>query len=150
MDLGRFLESKRASILSQAVRNLHRRSLAHYESEGLMLAEQRLEQLYDLLTECSRTRDVRPILEHARHVARERFEHGYPLGEVQIAFNVLEECTWAIILDDVIPDETPEAIGLLSTILGLGKDELAREYVELATRTRVPSLDCTALLTGRI
>jgi len=46
------------------------------------------------------------------------------------------------------PDELAEAVGLLSTILGFGKDALARTYVSLASHRRVPSLDLSALFSG--
>lgn len=41
-----------------------------------------------------------------------------------------------------------EAIGLLSTVLGFGKDAFAREYVSLASKRHVPSLDLSALFRG--
>jgi hypothetical protein len=37
---------------------------------------------------------------------------------------------------------------LIGTILGAGKDTLAREWVSLATSERVPSLDLTELFEG--
>jgi hypothetical protein len=36
--------------------------------------------------------------------------------------------------------------GLLSTILGFGKDALARRYLHLSSQRHVPSLDLSALL----
>ena len=41
-----------------------------------------------------------------------------------------------------------EDLGLLSTVLGHGRDELARTYVSLATHHRVGSLDLSALFRG--
>jgi hypothetical protein len=42
------------------------------------------------------------------------------------------------------PAELAEAIGLLSTILGYGKETLARRYVSLASARHVPTLDLSA------
>jgi hypothetical protein len=39
-------------------------------------------------------------------------------------------------------------VGLLSTVLGAGKDSLAREYVSLASRQHVTSLDLSTLFEG--
>ena len=41
-----------------------------------------------------------------------------------------------------------KAMGIVSTTLGAAKDALASEYVSLATRTRAPSLDLSALFAG--
>jgi hypothetical protein len=45
-------------------------------------------------------------------------------------------------------DDLLEAAGLVGTILGAGKDALARAWVSLATSQHVPSLDLTALFDG--
>jgi hypothetical protein len=67
---------------------------------------------------------------------------------VQSAFNSLEEVVWARMLAELPPAELAEALGLVSTVLGAGKDALARRYVSLAARTHAPSLDLSALFTG--
>jgi hypothetical protein len=41
-----------------------------------------------------------------------------------------------------------QTLGVVSTILGAGKDALAREYVSLATNAHAPSLDLRALFAG--
>jgi hypothetical protein len=46
------------------------------------------------------------------------------------------------------PDELADAIGVVATVLGAGKDSLARTYVSLAAERHVPSLDLTALFRG--
>jgi hypothetical protein len=46
------------------------------------------------------------------------------------------------------PARRAESLGLLTTVLGAGKDALARSYVSLASRQHVPSLDLRALLEG--
>lgn len=45
-------------------------------------------------------------------------------------------------------DDLAAAIGLLSTVLGFGKDAVTRKYVSLASRRHVPSLDLTELFGG--
>ena len=46
------------------------------------------------------------------------------------------------------PDELARALGLVSTVLGAAKDSLARAYVSLASQTKAPSLDLSALFKG--
>ena len=45
-------------------------------------------------------------------------------------------------------DDLVEAIGLLSTVLGFGKDAVARTYVSRASKRHVTSLDLSALFRG--
>jgi hypothetical protein len=88
------------------------------------------------------------MVAHADSIARERFNAGYDLWEVQTAFNVLEEAIWLRLMKELPPAELPEALGLVSTILGIGKDTLARRYVSLAAKTKVTSLNLQSLFTG--
>lgn len=120
----------------------------HYETAGASEVQQRLAALYDQLVESIQRRDLGPIVSYAEQVARERFTSGYDLSEVQVAFNALEEATWSRVLDNLEASDFAEAIGLISTVLGAGKDALAREYVSLAAETHIPSLDLRALFSG--
>jgi hypothetical protein len=88
------------------------------------------------------------MVAHADVVARERFEAGYDLSEVLTAFNVLEEAIWTRVLAELPPSEYAEALGLISTVLGTGKDALACRYVTLASKVKATSLDLQSLFTG--
>ena len=139
-----FLARERSSILGAADTALRRAHARHYESE----VQRRLEALFDQLLRALDERDVTGMLTYAEQVAEERFNAGYDLSEVQTAFNALEEATWARAMSELESTELAETLGLVSTILGTGKDALARRYVSLATRAHVPSLDLRALFTG--
>jgi hypothetical protein len=67
---------------------------------------------------------------------------------VQTAYNVLEEAIWLRILKDLQPAQYAEALGLVSTVLGAGKDALARTYVSLASKAKAPSLNLQSLFAG--
>jgi hypothetical protein len=88
------------------------------------------------------------VLDYARKLAAERFESGYDLSEVQGAFNAVEEAAWSRLYARLQPEQLALSLGLVSTVLGAAKDALGREYVSLASRTHVPSLDMRALFTG--
>ena len=51
-------------------------------------------------------------------------------------------------LDVYKRQELARALGLVSTVLGAAKDSLARAYVSLASQTKAPSLDLSALFKG--
>jgi len=142
------LRSDREDILSAAEAALSRMQLRHYERAGVEQVRERLAVLFDLLIDGIVTRDLGAMLSYASCVAEERFHAGYDLSEVQTAFNALEEATWSCVLRGLDSSDYAEALGLLSTVLGAGKDELARAYVSLATETHSPSLDMRALFSG--
>ncbi|MCK6445500.1 MAG: hypothetical protein L6Q99_03835 [Planctomycetes bacterium] len=135
-------------LVQQAADGVLRDKRSHYELTGRAATEKRIRELLALLRTCIAQERAAPMIDHARRVAEERWAAGFDLQEVQTAFNVLEEGVWQRILAELEPAEYAEALGRVSTVLGLGKDALARSYVALATRTRVPSLDLKSLFGG--
>jgi Zn-dependent M32 family carboxypeptidase len=149
MTLLRLLASKREPIIAEAATILSRVHLTHYEAHGPEIMHQRLSRLFDLTAESVKTRSLINMLEYAREMARERYEEGFDLQEVQTAFNVLEEVLWRLITVELAPLDYPESFGLVSTVLGAGKEALAVEYVSLANQqAETRSLDLTALFRG--
>lgn len=149
MDLPQLLEETREETIDQALQGLSRGTLPHYLASDTEQNRERLGKLYDLTLECVRTRNLLPMIEHARAVARRRHEDGFDLGEVHTAFNVLEEVIWRQITARLEPARYPEAFGLASTVLGAGKRALAIEYVALASQSKaVATLDLSALFKG--
>lgn len=142
-----FLDPRKERILAHAEKALHDAHLAHYERGSRALTHDRLEALLDQVVEAARTHDLCRMLAHASRIADERYRAGWHLYEVQTAFNVFEEAIWLAILQEMPVEEQGKALSLLSTILGAGKDAIAREYVDLA-RKGVPQMDASALLSG--
>jgi hypothetical protein len=147
-NLQALLDEQGKDIVLEASDSIKRAGLKHYGAAGRDVVEQRLATLFDTARQCVAKRSLTPIIRHAETVARERFSAGYDLTEVQLAFNVLEEAIWKRILAELEPRAYAEALGSISTVLGAGKDMLARTYVSLAAQTKVPSLNLTALFTG--
>lgn len=148
LDTAGFLREHRAEIVEDADSALARLGARHYESAGETEVHRRLELLFDHLADSLDHRDLAPMVTYADSVAEERFNAGYNLSEVQAAFNALEESIWTRATSALEPGQLARTLGLVSTILGCGKDALARRYVSLATRTHTPSLDLRALFRG--
>lgn len=148
MNLQGFLREGRAEIVTEATESVRRSRLEHYEKAGTERIRQRLDDLLGLVIHAVGARDLAPVVAHAKAIAGERFEAGVDLYEVQTAFNALEEVVWWRILKRLPPTEQAEALGLVGTVLGAGKDVLARTYVSMATQTRTPSLNLQALFSG--
>ncbi|HCV41991.1 MAG TPA: hypothetical protein DGH68_00795 [Bacteroidetes bacterium] len=148
MEISAFLESNADNIIDEACTSMDRTHLQHYERDGALRTRDRLATLVSLTRQCVKQRNLAPMIAHAELIAGERFNAGYDLWEVQTAFNVLEEAIWARIFKNFPPGELAEAIGLVSTVLGAGKDALARKYVSLASKTKASSLNLQSLFSG--
>jgi hypothetical protein len=148
MILHEFLHDRTNEIITEATNAVQRAHLKHYEKAGTEGVHQRLKALFVLTVRAVKERNLGPMVAHADTIARERFTAGFDLWEVQTAFNVLEEIIWGRILKDFPPAELAEALGLVSTVLGTGKDTLARRYVSLASKSKVPSLNLQSLFKG--
>jgi hypothetical protein len=149
MALTETMSAARDEVIQEASTSLERGHLAHYEASGWEASRRRLSDLFDLIVECLAKRKLDPITEYAQNVAEQRFNAGFDISEVQTAFNVLEEAIWRVVIAPLPADELLESAGLIGSVLGVGKDTLARTWVALATSQHVPSLDLTALFEGR-
>jgi hypothetical protein len=148
MDINQLLHDQSSDILSDAEAAIARARLAHYEKSGTEHTHQRLKALFTLASRAVKEKNLGPMVAHAETIGRERFEAGFDLSEVQTAFNVLEEAIWVRIMKNISPNDLAEALGLISTVLGAGKDTLARTYVSLASKTKAPSLNLQSLFAG--
>ena len=148
MDLDALLMEEESSVLDEAYSALQRSHSTHYEAAGEPFTRQRLADLFDLVVDAFRTRDLVRVSEYSEAIAAERFNQGFDISEVQTAYNALEGAMWRRVVVEAPASDLPEAIGLLSTVLGFGKDALARKYVSLACERHVPSLDLSAMFEG--
>jgi hypothetical protein len=148
MDLQQLLNEQADAILTEAEEAVRCSQLRSYRTAGSEVTRQRLSALFDLTVRAARERNLAPMIAHAEAIAAERFEAGFDLWEIQTAFNVLEQAIWARVLKQLPPESFAEALGLVSTVLGVGKDTVARLYVSLASKTRVQTLNLRSLFSG--
>lgn len=146
--LTNFLRQRFQDILEDASAGLARANLSGYTHDGIETARERLNVLLGIVIDGVERRDLGRMLRHAEIVARERFEHGYDISEVQTAFNVLEEALWKHVMRALSLSDQGEALALISTVLGEGKDALARTYVALAARAGTHSLNLESMSTS--
>ncbi len=141
MSLLEFLIDNKKQILNEAFENLSSAHLSSYDTSTSEDNLYRLENLFDLMVESIKSRNLSHINDYSKEIAKERFEAGFDLHEVHTAFNALEEVIWKIILKKFGTEKLGEALGLISTVLGSGKETLAVTYVSLATKRKSASLD---------
>jgi len=136
---------EREAVIGRSALMISRLHGSHYDEAG---AEPRLARLYDHVLAAASRRDLGPIVAYAQRLATDRYEGGYPLPELLVAFNALEQALWEALVDDLAPQEVATALTLVSSIFGVAKDTLACSYVAAATRTRTKALDVESLAAG--
>ncbi len=145
MELTDFLDKRKKTLLENAYIILKNHHLKSYDNSAPEDNKKRLERLFELSLESIKTKDLKHITSYAAELGEKRFHSGFDLSEVQTAFNALEEVIWNAIINDYEPSEQGKALGLISTVLGAGKQTLALTYVSLATKRKVTTLDLSEL-----
>lgn len=148
MDLAEILEHRQAAIIFDAHAALNKSRLPHYSQSHAVENTQRLTNLFRLVLQSIKTKNLIPIVTFSQDLARQRYHQGFDLSEVQTAFHVLEETLWRHLTKLIPPDDYPAAFGMIGTVLGAGTDALALEYVSLASKRRAQSLDLSAMFKG--
>jgi hypothetical protein len=148
MNIIQLLENHTYDNVDEAFQSIQCIKLQGYLKAGDEKTKEKLRLLHNTLVECVKEKSLIPMVNHADYIAKERFAAGYDLYEVQTAINALEEVIWKKIFAEIKPNELAESLGLVSTVLGAGKDTLARTYVSLATKSKVSSLNLQALFKG--
>lgn len=148
MKFQEILVNNQTEIINEAFELLQRSHLKHYDSSRADENWQRLAKLFDLTVNGIQSKSLVEMTTYSEKVAKERFGSGFDLHEVHTAYNVIEEVMWKKIINDIEPIQLAEALGLISTILGTGKESLALAYVGLASKQKAKSLNLTQLFKG--
>lgn len=148
MKLQEILVNNQTDIINEAFYSLERSHLKHYDSSRADENWQRLAKLFDLTMNGIITKSLVEMVNYSEKIAKERFESGFDLHEVHTAYNVLEEALWKKIIKEFDSSEMAESLGLISTVLGTGKESLALAYVSLASKQKAKSLNLTQLFKG--
>ncbi len=131
MNLLELLESKAEEIITGASDAMQRTGMKHYDADPPEQIRKKLTMLYHLTERGVKEKNLFPMVSYVEKMAEERFAAGFDLQEVQTAINVLEEFMWKQIIEDLPAGAQAEALRIISSILGSGKDAIARRYVEL-------------------
>ena len=122
-------------MIDEAVAALAQRGPAHQQSPGPDGRRRDVRQLFRLVLRCLHAERAKPIIRPSEQIATHCYAAGIDLAEIQGAFDVLAEVPGGICRRPA-GEQLIQALGLLSAIVGAGKDAMARTYVALATRDR--------------
>jgi methylmalonyl-CoA decarboxylase len=121
-------------VVEEAAAALERRHQAHHHAVSPEEHRRNVRDLFELVVQCVHEGRAEPIIASSQQIAANRFEAGFDIAEIQGTFNVLEEVLWRHVASTLAGDQRIEALGLVNTILGAGRDALAQTYVALASR----------------
>ena len=148
MNIIECLRQNQIEIIRSAFDSLLRSNLKHYSASSANENWQRIEKLFDLAFNSIKDKSLVEMIAYSEKIATERFDSGYDLHEIHTAYNVLEEELWKVILRELEPKDLGKALGLVSTILGTGKETLALTYLSLTGKSKTRSLDLSELFKG--
>jgi len=148
VNLVELLARDASELIDRATETVLKVRLKHYAAEGREALRGHIEDLFGCLLACIDARNPTAMIEHARAIAAARFATGFGLHEVQTAINVIEEAVWLRLEAELPPEQFAEAIRIVSSILGMGKDAFATSYVHLAAHAHAPAVDLAALFRG--
>ena len=145
MQLSTRLRDHADAIVTEAAQAIGQARLHHYDQIGPEATQERLRRLLDAVIASLEDATPMNMVGHAERVAQDRFHAGVGIGEIQVAFNALEESLWRLLLQESPSDRLADDLGRVGSVLGAGKDHLARTYVQLASRGHHPCVDVEAL-----
>lgn len=139
------LQSDEKAILDEALPAVG--WLEHYGRDGRERTRERLAALYRLVEQAVRTRDLEPLLAHARAIAAERNAQGYDPTEVRSAFSALEQAIWHRAFGWLPPSEWAYGLGLVGTALDHARKALVESF-ETARATGPRYVDMSRIYRG--
>lgn len=148
MSVDAVMASAGAEIVDEAYAELHPSIHPNYHALGEAFTRRYLGELFDQVLHGLVNREAVHLVQHAEEIAEERFHAGFDLAEVQAAFNAIEQAMWRRVVQLETSSELLVSVGMLSSILGAGKDALARVYVHLASHRHAPHVNVEALYGG--
>lgn len=126
------LVSSRSDALGAGlVASLLAHDTPHYRETPGPELRARCDRLVAAFLESLRRTGPEPFVSHVRTIVRERLAEGFQLREVQQALSSLEEQVWPIVSGAGGDTATVvKRLALVSGIVGRGKDELARAFID--------------------
>lgn len=122
------LKSNPDKILFDATEFLVRSNLEHYNKLNPERVRARLARLFFITRECVELNSNDSIKKYMEDIAKDRFESGYELYEVQTAINILEECLWKNIVERVNQNEHMSSLFRSHEIMCAAKGALAKSF----------------------
>ena len=126
------LLADRAGALGAAVETaLLAHDVPHYREAAPRVLRDRCDRLVAAFVDSVRQGGAQPFEHYVRSIVGERVAEGFALREVQHALSALESRLWPLVVDAGGDTATVvRRLALVTGIVGRGKDELARAFLD--------------------
>lgn len=139
--LATLLASRSGALASGLEAALLAQDAPHYREAAADERRARVERLVAAFLEAARAGGPAPFVAHVRAIAGERAAEGYDLREIQLALSALEAQAWPIVAGmGGDTDAVVRRLALVTGIVGRGKDELARAFLDHKERAEARAL----------
>jgi hypothetical protein len=133
--LAQALRDEAATIADELFTGLQTAQTPHYQGAGEAVLRRRCRALVEAFVDsCDGEPDA--FSAHVRKVTRERIAEGYYLVEMQRALSALEAAAWRVVVDRSNVNDLVKHLGIVTSVIGRAKDELARAYLDDAACVR--------------
>lgn len=133
--LVRLLEARAAALGAGVAAELAAQDAPHYREIPAELVRSRCDRLLAAFLQAVREGGAEPFVGHVRGIVEERVAEGFLLREVQQALSLLEAAVWPLVAE--AGGDTPTVVRRLAVVTGIvgrGKDELARGFLDQLER----------------
>ena len=137
------LLADRAGALGAAVETaLLAQDVPHYRGAAPEVLRGRCDRLVAAFVEAARQGGAQPFERYVRSIVDERVAEGFALREVQHALTALESRLWPLVVDAGGDTATVvRRLALVTGIVGRGKDEIARAFLDHKERAEAQAAD---------
>jgi hypothetical protein len=142
------LLADRAGALGAAVETaLLAQDVPHYRDAAPAVLRSRCDRLVAAFVDAAGRTGAPSFERYVRSIVDERVEEGFALREVQHALSALESRLWPLVVDAGGDTATVvRRLALVTGIVGRGKDELARAFLDRKEKAEATA----AALSGRL
>jgi hypothetical protein len=145
--LASLLASRAGAIASGLEAALLVADTPHYQGAPPQERRARVLRLVEAFLEAVRAGGPAPFVAHVRAIAGERAAEGYSLREIQQALSALEAQAWPLVTGaGGDTDLVVLRLALVTGIVGRGKDELARAFLDHKERAEARAVHLTEKL----
>ena len=145
--LASLLAARKEALASGLEAALLASDAPHYRDAPAEERRARVGRLVDAFVEAVAKGGPAPFVAHVRQVAEERASEGYFLREIQQALSALEAQAWPLVTGaGGDTDLVVLRLALVTGIVGRGKDELARAFLDHKERAEARAVQLTEKL----
>lgn len=145
MNLSDVIRPNLDNIVVAAAAVVDAAGLPHYMSLDPQGVKLRLRELAEAMLKSVETGEPVHFASHAQSIAHDRFLAGVHIEELLTTFNALETALWENVVKVAPTEDVVADLGLIGSIIGAGKDQVASSYVEMATQRHTHGLDMSHL-----